>query len=136
MADLHATAFTSKATRGEVIIVSLATFIVFFQGLMVAPAFVGNVDQMIMVKLLAGISSAGIAPTTISWISDRFPYKERGYALGIFFGCMAGGTAFGSSTGSRPCSAFCFSTRSSPATGTSTRKSPPRSARPKSTRRR
>ncbi len=149
-----------RATKGEVVVVSLATFIVFFQGLMVAPllpelsrffgcsvreisfiepvyllgyglftlvyaplsdrygryrvivsslilfiiftactAFVSTTQQMILLRLLAGISSAGIAPTTISWISDRFPYKERGYALGIFFGCMAGGTAFGSSTG-------------------------------------
>ncbi|MFT3822604.1 MAG: MFS transporter [Chitinophagaceae bacterium] len=149
-----------KATKGEVIIVSLATFLVFFQGLMVAPllpelsvffgtsvrqisfiepvyllgygaftlvyaplsdrygrfkiivlslilfiifsactALVVNAGQMILLRLLAGASAAGIAPTTISWISDRFPYSERGYALGIFFGCMAGGTAFGSSTG-------------------------------------
>ncbi|BAV08364.1 Predicted arabinose efflux permease, MFS family [Filimonas lacunae] len=150
----------ARATKGEVVLVSLATFLVFFQGFMVAPllpeladffhtsvrrmsfiepvyllgyglftlvyaplsdrygrfaiiafslslfvvftfstAWVANAHQMILLRLLTGISAAGIAPTTISWISDRFPYKERGYALGVFFGCMAGGTALGSSTG-------------------------------------
>ncbi|SFP00971.1 Predicted arabinose efflux permease, MFS family [Chitinophaga sp. YR627] len=150
----------NKATKGEVVIVSLATFIIFFQAFMVAPllpelaslfgstvrqtsfiepvyllgygvftlvyaplsdrygrfsiivcslclfiifsfctAFVKDTSQMILLRLLTGISAAGIAPTTISWISDRFPYAERGYALGIFFGCMAGGMAFGSSVG-------------------------------------
>ena len=149
-----------KASKTDVIIVSLATFIVFFQGFMVAPLlpelahffgttvrhisfiepvyllgyglftlvyaplsdrygrfkvialslilfigfsicsiFVTNVVQLILCRFLTGISAAGIAPTTISWISNRFVYKERGYALGIFFGCMAGGMAFGSSTG-------------------------------------
>ncbi|ACU64096.1 MFS transporter [Chitinophaga pinensis] len=150
----------NRASKGEVVIVSLATFIIFFQAFMVAPllpelaslfgstvrqtsfiepvyllgygvftlvyaplsdrygrfkiivyslclfiifsactAFVESTNQMILLRLLTGISAAGIAPTTISWISDRFPYAERGYALGIFFGCMAGGMAFGSSVG-------------------------------------
>lgn len=149
-----------STTKREVVVVSLATFIVFFQGFMVAPllpelsgifgatirqmSFIEpayllgygaftlvyaplsdrygrfkiitfslclfivfsactilaqNTGQMIMFRLLTGISSAGIAPTTISWISDRFPYTKRGYALGIFFGWMAGGMALGSSIG-------------------------------------
>lgn len=150
----------ARATKAEVVIVSLATFIVFFQAFMVAPllpelahyfgstvrkisfiepvyllgygaftlvyaplsdrygrfpvivfslglfiilsagtAWVRDANQLILLRLLTGISAAGVAPTTISWISDRFPYTERGYALGIFFGCMAGGMALGSSTG-------------------------------------
>jgi predicted MFS family arabinose efflux permease len=158
--DFSKPAFRGKPTKGEVIIVSMATFVIFFQGFMVAPllpelahffgtsirhisfiepvyllgyglftlvyapfsdrygrfkiillslclfiifsagtAFVENATQIILLRLLTGISAAGIAPTTISWISDRFPYTERGYALGIFFGCMAGGMALGSSTG-------------------------------------
>lgn len=150
----------ARATKSEVVLVSLATFIIFFQAFMVAPllpelsgffgstvqqisfiepvyllgygvftlvyaplsdrygrykiivfsfslflfftfctAWVENTTQMICIRLLTGVCAAGIAPTTISWISDRFPYGERGYALGIFFGWMAGGMAFGSSVG-------------------------------------
>ncbi|EDM37872.1 major facilitator superfamily MFS_1 [Pedobacter sp. BAL39] len=63
-------------------------------------AFVDGINQMIFLRLLTGIGAAGIAPTTISWISDTYPYEKRGHALGIFFGSMAGGTAFGASTGS------------------------------------
>lgn len=150
----------TKTTMLPVLIVSLATFIIFFQGLMVAPllpllsdyfgttvrhvsfiepsyllgyglftlvyaplsdrigrfkvivmsmllftvltaitAIVDNINQMILFRLLTGIGAAGVAPTTISWISDTYPYERRGHALGIFFGCMAGGTAIGSSVG-------------------------------------
>jgi len=63
-------------------------------------AFVNGINQMIFLRLLTGIGAAGIAPTTISWISDTYPYEKRGHALGIFFGSVAGGTAFGASTGS------------------------------------
>ncbi|WP_293943937.1 MFS transporter [Sphingobacterium sp. UBA7249] len=62
-------------------------------------AFVDGTNQMIFLRLLTGIGAAGIAPTTISWISDTYPYEKRGHALGIFFGNVAGGTAFGASTG-------------------------------------
>ncbi|PQA59913.1 MFS transporter [Siphonobacter curvatus] len=151
---------TAQVSMLPVYIVSLATFIIFFQGFMVAPllpmlskqftttvrhvsfiepayllgyglftlvyaplsdrfgrfriiafclfvfslltlltAFVNGINQMIFLRLLTGIGAAGVAPTTISWISDTYPYEKRGHALGIFFGSMAGGTAFGSSAG-------------------------------------
>ncbi|SEI50834.1 Predicted arabinose efflux permease, MFS family [Dyadobacter sp. SG02] len=156
---------TGKAYMLPVYIISLATFIIFFQGFMVAPmlpalaeyfgttarhvsfiepsyllgyglftlfyaplsdrigrfrviglslflfsvlttitALTGTINQMIFLRLLTGIGAAGVAPTTISWISDRYPYEQRGHALGIFFGAMAGGTAFGSSLGALLCS--------------------------------
>ncbi len=149
-----------KATMLPVLVISLATFIIFFQGLMVAPllpmlsgyfnttvrhvsfiepsyllgyglftlvyaplsdrfgrykviilslllftvltaitAMAGSINQMIFMRLLTGLGAAGVAPTTIGWISDTYPYERRGHALGIFFGCMAGGTALGSSVG-------------------------------------
>jgi Arabinose efflux permease len=49
--------------------------------------------------MLTGLIAGGVAPTTIGWIGDRFPYEKRGHALGLFFGFMAAGTAFGSSAG-------------------------------------
>ncbi|MGJ1242695.1 MFS transporter [Sphingobacterium siyangense] len=73
--------------------------LIIFSVLTLLTAYVQGTNQMIFLRLLTGIGAAGIAPTTISWISDRYPYEKRGHALGIFFGNMAGGTAFGSSAG-------------------------------------
>ncbi|WP_367209354.1 MFS transporter [Sphingobacterium sp. R2] len=150
----------ARPTMTLVVILSLGTFIVFFQGFMVAPilpqlsslfgvsvryvsfiepayllsyglstliyaplsdkygrfpiiifsmigfilvtgftGFVNTIDQMIILRLLTGIIAGGVAPTTIGWIGDQFPYEKRGHALGVFFGFMAAGTAFGSSSG-------------------------------------
>lgn len=81
--------------RFPVITFSLYGFILvtFFTG------FAQNINQLIFLRLLTGLLSGGVAPTTIGWIGDNFPYEKRGHALGIFFGFMAAGTAFGSSSG-------------------------------------
>lgn len=77
----------------------IAFCLIMFSLFTLLTAFVNGINQMIFLRLLTGIGTAGIAPTTISWISDTYPYEKRGHALGIFFGSMAGGTAFGSSAG-------------------------------------
>lgn len=81
--------------RFPIIIFSLICFIV----LTACTGFCSSITQMIVLRLLTGIGAGGVAPITIGWIGDKFPYEKRGHALGIFFGCMAGGTAFGSSVG-------------------------------------
>lgn len=81
--------------RFRIIAFSLVMFCVFT----LSTAFVNGVNQMIFLRLLTGIGAAGVAPTTISWIGDTYAYEKRGHALGIFFGSMAGGTAFGATTG-------------------------------------
>jgi len=86
---------SDRIGRFKVIVISLLLFTV----LTAATAMVHSINQMILLRLLTGIGAAGVAPTTISWISDTYPYERRGHALGIFFGCMAGGTAIGSSVG-------------------------------------
>ena len=86
---------SDKYGRLPVIIISLSGFIV----LTALTAFSRSVNQMIIFRLLTGLSAGGVAPTTIGWIGDRFPYEKRGHALGVFFGFMAGGTALGSSAG-------------------------------------
>ncbi|WP_148401909.1 MFS transporter [Dysgonomonas gadei] len=78
----------------------VAFCLVMFSLLTLLTAFVNGINQMILLRLLTGIGAAGIAPTTISWIGDTYPYEKRGHALGIFFGNVAGGTALGASTGS------------------------------------
>ncbi|SDG22483.1 Predicted arabinose efflux permease, MFS family [Dyadobacter soli] len=86
---------SEKYGRFKIIALSMLLFIVLTAG----TAAVNNIDHMIALRLLTGMGAAGVAPTTISWISDTHPYEQRGHALGIFFGCMAGGAAFGSSIG-------------------------------------
>ena len=86
---------SDKHGRFPIILFSLACFIL----LTICTGFSGSVNQMIILRLLTGLGAGGVAPTTIGWIGDRFPYEKRGHALGVFFGFMAGGTAFGSSAG-------------------------------------
>jgi len=86
---------SDKYGRFPIILFSLICFIV----LTACTGFCHTITQMIILRLLTGVGAGGVAPTTISWIGDNFPYQIRGRALGIFFGCMAGGMAFGSSAG-------------------------------------
>ncbi len=81
--------------RFPVIVFSLSGFIL----ITAMTGLAGSVDQLIFLRLLTGLIAGGVAPTTIGWIGDHFPYEKRGHALGIFFGFMAAGTAFGSSAG-------------------------------------
>lgn len=81
--------------RFPVIIFSISGFIL----LTALTGFAATIDQLMLLRLLTGLIAGGVAPTTIGWIGDRFPYEKRGHALGIFFGFMAAGTAFGSTSG-------------------------------------
>lgn len=87
--------FSDKYGRFPVIIFSLTGFIL----MTTCTCFVRTIDQMIVLRSLTGMIAGGVAPTTIGWIGDQFPYEKRGHALGVFFGFMAGGTALGSSAG-------------------------------------
>jgi len=86
---------SDKYGRFPIILFSMTCFIV----LTASTGFCHSINQMIILRLMTGFGAGGVAPTTIGWIGDRFPYEKRGHALGIFFGCMAGGMAFGSSAG-------------------------------------
>ena len=86
---------SDKYGRFPVITFSLCGFIL----ITTLTGFAQNIDQLIFLRLLTGLLAGGVAPTTIGWIGDNFPYENRGHALGIFFGFMAAGTASGSSAG-------------------------------------
>jgi len=86
---------SDKYGRFPVITFSLCGFIL----VTALTGFAQNIDQLIFLRLLTGLLAGGVAPTTIGWIGDNFPYEKRGHALGIFFGFMAAGTAFGSTAG-------------------------------------
>lgn len=81
--------------RFPVILFSLTCFIV----LTACTGFCHSISQLILLRLLTGLGAGGVAPITIGWIGDSFPYEKRGHALGVLFGFMAGGMAFGSSAG-------------------------------------
>jgi len=95
LSTLLYTPLSDKFGRLPVITFSISGFII----LTACTGFVNSVNAMIVLRLLTGCISGGVAPTTIGWIGDHFPYQKRGHALGIFFGFMAAGTAFGSSAG-------------------------------------
>lgn len=86
---------SDKYGRFSVIVFSLSCFVF----LTACTAFCNSITQMIIFRLLTGLGAGGVAPITIVWIGDNFPYEKRGHALGILFGFMAGGMAFGSSAG-------------------------------------
>jgi predicted MFS family arabinose efflux permease len=86
---------SDRCGRFPIIIFSIGGFIF----LTALTGFAGTINQMIVMRLLTGLIAGGVAPTTIGWIGDRYPYGKRGHALGVFFGLMAAGTAFGSSSG-------------------------------------
>jgi predicted MFS family arabinose efflux permease len=58
-----------------------------------------TIDQLLLWRALAGISTGGVIPITLALLADLFPYEQRGRALGWIFGAIAGGMAFGSTLG-------------------------------------
>lgn len=65
-------------------------------GLVMLTATTQSAQQLMVWRLLTGISASGIIPQTLTLISDLFPYAERGRPLGWIFGSMAGEMALGS----------------------------------------
>jgi predicted MFS family arabinose efflux permease len=86
---------TERFGRYTLMVFCMSMFVV----LTIVTGFAQSVNEMIVLRFLTGVGCAGVSPTTLGWIGNRFPYERRGQALGIFFGLMAGGTALGSSAG-------------------------------------
>jgi predicted MFS family arabinose efflux permease len=55
--------------------------------------------QMLLWRVLGGITTAGIVPISLALVGDLFSYEERGRPLGWIFAAGAGGMAFGSTLG-------------------------------------
>ena len=62
-------------------------------------ALAWSAPAMLWLRLLTGLIASGVVPLALALIGDLFPYQARGRALGWLFGAMAGGMAFGSTTG-------------------------------------
>ena len=81
--------------RKIVIFTSLVCFII-LTGL---TASATSVTSMLWFRLLTGVGASGVVPIVLALIGDMFPFNERGPALGWIFAAMAGGMAFGSTSG-------------------------------------
>jgi len=86
---------SDRLGRWPVIQISMGLFIIFT--LMTITAQTSN--QMIIWRLLTGLSSSGVIPLTFALIGDLFPYNQRGAKLGLVFAAMEGGMAAGSAGG-------------------------------------
>src|SRR5699024_8997906 len=62
-------------------------------------SFSQTVPQLMTWRVLTGIGASGIVPMALVWIGKSYSYEQRGRPLGWLFGAMAGGSAFGASTG-------------------------------------
>ncbi len=81
--------------RGRIILASLLAFIV----LTALTAAAWSPSSLLLLRLLTGLGASGVVPIALALIGDLFPFRERGRPLGWLFGAMAGGMAFGSTTG-------------------------------------
>lgn len=61
--------------------------------------FSGNISQLLLIRIVAGLATGGIVPVSVSLIGDVFAYEKRGKQIGLLFGAMAGGISFGASLG-------------------------------------
>jgi MFS family permease len=60
-----------------------------------ASAFAGSAGTLIATRAAMGVGAALIMPSTLSIITNTFPERERGRAIGIWAGVAAGGILLG-----------------------------------------
>ncbi|MDB4933938.1 MAG: transporter [Labilithrix sp.] len=58
-----------------------------------------TLPQLIIARALAGFFACGVVPLSLAQIGMTYPYEKRGRPLGLVYGAMAGGMAFGSTVG-------------------------------------
>jgi MFS family permease len=58
-----------------------------------------NVHQLLLLRLLSGAGTGGIATIALTIIGDHYPYAVQGRPMGRMFGAIAAGMGLGSSLG-------------------------------------
>jgi predicted MFS family arabinose efflux permease len=86
---------SDRIGRKPVIVTLLAMMVITIAGV----ATSHTATQMLVWRLLGGITTGGIVPIALALLGDLFSYEERGRPIGWMFGAMAGGMAFGSTFG-------------------------------------
>ena len=65
----------------------------------IGTASAGSIWQLLIWRVIAGVSTGGIIPISLALFGDLYPYNQRGRPIGWLFGAIAGGMAFGSTFG-------------------------------------
>jgi predicted MFS family arabinose efflux permease len=79
----------------RVMLASLAAFV----ALTALTATAKSIEQIALWRVLTGLGASGVVPLALVLVGTLFPYEQRGRPLGLLFGAMAGGMAFGSPLG-------------------------------------
>lgn len=64
-----------------------------------ALSFAGNARQLVLLRLLSGAGTGGIATISLTAIGDRYPYIVQGRPMAQMFGAIAAGMGLGASLG-------------------------------------
>ena len=70
-----------------------------FAALTALTATATSIEQIALWRVLTGLGASGVVPLALVLVGKLFPYEQRGRPLGLLFGAMAGGMAFGSPLG-------------------------------------
>jgi predicted MFS family arabinose efflux permease len=62
-------------------------------------SFAQNPRQLVLLRFLSGVSTAGIVTIALSIIGDRYPYRMQGRPMGRIFGAIVVGMSVASSIG-------------------------------------
>jgi predicted MFS family arabinose efflux permease len=86
---------SDRIGRKPVILTLLGMMVVTIAG----AATAHTATQLLVWRVLGGVTTAGIVPIALALVGDLFSYEERGRPLGWIFAAGAGGMAFGSMFG-------------------------------------
>lgn len=86
---------SDRLGRRRLVLASLLAFV----ALLALTATARSSTELIVWRLLAGVGASAVAPLSLVFVATQYPYEQRGRPLGWLFGAMAGGMAFGSTTG-------------------------------------
>ncbi|HTZ59061.1 MAG TPA: MFS transporter [Acidobacteriaceae bacterium] len=72
------------------VVASITTFMI---------SFAATAQELIALRVLAGVGSGGMVTISLASIGDRYPYVVQGRPMGWIFGAIAAGMGLGSSLG-------------------------------------
>jgi MFS family permease len=77
----------------------LRILLIFASGTTLSLSFAMNAHQLLLLRLLSGAGTGGIATISLAIIGDHYPYALQARPMGRMFGAVAAGMGLGSSLG-------------------------------------